>query len=65
MDDKDHAKLKDELNEIKECQELRVCDVITLARVLNIKQSSTGCKLEFVFEREDLENVFEVICSRY
>ncbi|MBO7132309.1 hypothetical protein J6V85_03600 [Candidatus Saccharibacteria bacterium] len=61
FDDYGYQDLKPWLSEREECQNLRVRDIDTLARLLKIDEQAEKHLLVFVFEDEDLESAFQTI----
>ena len=59
VDSLELKKLKNELGDLEECQNLRVCDVLTLARLLIISKGIEH--FELVFESAELERVFGLV----
>lgn len=59
VDSLELKKLKNELGDLEECQNLRVCDVLTLARLLIISKGIEH--FELVFESVELERVFGLV----
>ena len=60
-EDYGYQDLKPWLSEREECQNLRVRDIDTLARLLKIDEQAEKHLLVFVFEDEDLESAFQTI----